>query len=217
MPGLLLSRSPPLSVTSLPSYTAPPLLSRLPLNLLASSTSSRPTNTRKCIVGYTDNHLPAIDETSLALHFALSSFHAVNDQYATLPYTEAFNWDEIQLPLESEREWYIVAFRSVRRQDADTTLLYQADREAHEEAVAAGGLLLYWYGAVNTARHNLATCIWQSRQYAIAANHNPKHALAAKLASATYEVYALERYILRKSKGVTRLVIEPWKGEDIGI
>lgn len=39
---------------------------------------------------------------------------------------------------------YIVAFRSVRRKGADTALLYQADREAHEEAVTAGGLLLYW-------------------------------------------------------------------------
>lgn len=39
---------------------------------------------------------------------------------------------------------YIVAFRSKRRPDANTEWLYAADREAHEEAVTAGGLLLYW-------------------------------------------------------------------------
>jgi hypothetical protein len=27
---------------------------------------------------------------------------------------------------------------------SETAKLYQADREAHEEAVTAGGLLLYW-------------------------------------------------------------------------
>lgn len=78
---------------------------------------------------------------------------------------------------------YIVAFRSTRRKDADADRLYQADRDAHEEAVTAGGLLLYWYGSVNRAGENLATCIWQSRRDAIAANRNPKHAIAARLAS----------------------------------
>ena len=42
---------------------------------------------------------------------------------------------------------YIVAFRSARRKDAPieaTESLYQADRDAHEEAVTAGGLLMYW-------------------------------------------------------------------------
>jgi len=37
-----------------------------------------------------------------------------------------------------EREWYIVAFRSKRRQgftEEERELLYGADREAHEEAI----------------------------------------------------------------------------------
>jgi hypothetical protein len=111
---------------------------------------------------------------------------------------------------------YIVAFRSIRRSDANTEHLYKADREAHEEAVTAGGLILYWYGAVNEAGENLATCIWQSRAHAIAANYNPKHAIAAKLASATYQVYALERYVLRKERGTQKVVVEPWKSGDVG-
>lgn len=110
---------------------------------------------------------------------------------------------------------YIVAFRSVRRQGADTAHLYAADREAHEEAVTAGGLLLYWYGAVNQLGENLATCIWQSRAHALSANRNRKHAIAAKLASAAYETYALERYVLVKERGRLGVYVKPWEGGEV--
>lgn len=32
-----------------------------------------------------------------------------------MSYAEAFNWDELDLPEEDEHEWYVVAFRSIRK------------------------------------------------------------------------------------------------------
>lgn len=111
----------------------PPLLSRLPPALLASpssiptpiaplqSTSTTLIHTYQdnksnesgqvaseedLEVGYTLSHLPAIDEASLALHYALYKFRVLDlEHYATAPYERAFNWQDIHLPLELEREW----------------------------------------------------------------------------------------------------------------
>lgn len=63
---------------------------------------------------------------------------------------------------------------------------------------------------------NLATCIWQSRKHAIAANGRPRHITAMKLAVASYDIYALERYVLRKEKGRLEVTIEPFLGGDVG-
>lgn len=63
---------------------------------------------------------------------------------------------------------------------------------------------------------NLATCIWQSRQHAIAANSRPHHIRAMRLAADAYEVYELERLVLRKTLGSTGVTIEPFSGGDVG-
>lgn len=95
--------------------------------------------------------------------------------------------------------------------------LYSADRLAHEEAVQNGGLIMYWYGVPDPETGlNLATCIWQSRGHAIAANSRPKHAQAAKLAKSSFSVYQLERYVLKKSKGYIALEIQDYKGGEVG-
>jgi hypothetical protein len=107
MPGFHLEQSAPPPVTTLASYFTPPLLSRLPAALLACPDSA-PTpivDASKLQIGWTESHLPEIDEASLALHYALYQFRAVDSSYATLPYTDAFNWSEILLPAEVEREW----------------------------------------------------------------------------------------------------------------
>jgi hypothetical protein len=89
--------------------------------------------------------------------------------------------------------------------------LYAADQKAHEEAVSNGGvrmflgiafsffstshsqLIMYWYGTPHAATGiNMATCVWQSREHAIAANSRPHHIQAMKLAAASYEMYDLE-------------------------
>ena len=111
--------------------------------------------------------------------------------------------------------------------------LYSADRLAHEEAIRNGGvralidrllrahfsiqLILYWYGIPHPeTRMNLATCIWQSRKHAIAANTRPHHINAMKLAADSYEIYALERFILRKLHGEEGITVEPFNGGEVG-
>jgi hypothetical protein len=172
---------------------------------------------------YTNNRLPCLDPVSLNLHRALHAFRNVDDKYAldTKPYEQAFNWDEIatQMHPDDEREWYIVAFRSWRRPDRPgarksavlfakrcllnaSSALYHADREAHEEAVQAGGLIMYWYGEPNEETgNNLATCIWTSNDQARAARTGPKHIEAMKLASKSFDRWQIEQYVLRKVKG----------------
>lgn len=96
-----------------PVLYLPPLLSSLPHHIrvpvLNSSTPPLSTETR----------LPNIDPASLSLHKALHHFRPLNEDYAVTPYAEAFNWNELELPEEEEREWYIVAFRSKRKAGSD--------------------------------------------------------------------------------------------------
>ncbi len=78
-------------------------------------------------------------------------------------------------------------------------------------------LLMYWYGVPDSETGlNLATCIWQSRKHAVAANSRPHHVVAMKLARQSYEIYTLERYILRKVAGQTHVVIEQYDGGEVG-
>ncbi|KIJ49344.1 hypothetical protein M422DRAFT_204535 [Sphaerobolus stellatus SS14] len=165
----------------------------------------------------TETRLPDIDPASLSLHKALHRFRPLDDSYAAKPYAEAFNWGELELPIEEEREWYCVAFRSLRKNGSDGGPLYEADRLAHEEAIRNGGLILYWYGVPSPETGlNLATCIWQSRQHAIAANGRSNHVIAARLAKDAYERYDLERWVLRKEKGEKGVSIESYEGGPVG-
>ncbi|THH27843.1 hypothetical protein EUX98_g6335 [Antrodiella citrinella] len=195
-----------LTAPTAPILYLPPLLSSLPPGLGHVFTSQldaqrRPLNT--------ETRLPDIDPVSLALHKALHHFQPVTPEYSATPYEDAFNWSELHLPEDSEREWYCVVFRSKP--------LYEADRKAHEEAVQNGGLILYWYGIPHPKTGlNLATCIWQSRQHAIAANSRPHHVRAMRLAAASYERYELNRYRLSKVKGETTLRITPFDSGDVG-
>jgi hypothetical protein len=63
---------------------------------------------------------------------------------------------------------------------------------------------------------NLATCIWQSRKHASAANSRPHHIKAMRLAALSYEVYALHRYKLVKAKGERGVTVEAYDGGDVG-
>lgn len=87
----------------------PPLLSRLPTALLATPTfPPTPVSALAAplLVGYTQSHLPSIDPTSLALHYALYWFRVTDlENYARLAYEDAFNWNDLLLPEELEREW----------------------------------------------------------------------------------------------------------------
>ena len=63
---------------------------------------------------------------------------------------------------------------------------------------------------------NLATCIWQSRKHAMAANSRPHHIKAMRLAAEVYDVYDLERHVLRKIQGEEGVTIETFTGGEVG-
>ncbi|EIW83026.1 hypothetical protein CONPUDRAFT_101544 [Coniophora puteana RWD-64-598 SS2] len=187
----------------------PPLLSSLPHALPPIETHDPKLAT--------ETRLPDIDPVSLSLHKALHKFRPIHSDYSLVTYADAFNWNELELPEDEEREWYCVAFRSKRKAGSDSTPLYEADKKAHEEAISNGGLILYWYGVPHAETGmNLATCIWQSRKHARAANSRPHHIRAMRLAANSYEVYQLERYKLTKAKGTRHLAVEPFDGEEVG-
>lgn len=201
-----------LTEPKIPILYLPPLLSSLPSNISKSALQ----NPSLALV--TETRLPDIDPASLSLHKALHRFRPLDAKYAATAYAEAFNWDELSLPEAEERDWYCVVFRSKRKAGSDGDSLYEADKKAHEEAVGNGGLILYWYGIPNQQTGmNLATCIWQSRKHAIAANSRPHHIRAMTLAKESYEVYELERHVLRKVAGQTGVTVHPFVGHgDVG-
>lgn len=82
---------------------------------------------------------------------ALVEMRPLRDDYATAPYAETFNWDEVvdkvrQLAavrglVFKETSWYIVAFRSQYKPTTDHPDLGILDKAAHAEAMASGGFL----------------------------------------------------------------------------
>jgi hypothetical protein len=68
----------------------------------------------------TETRLPDIDPVSLSLHKALHNFRPATQDYAAVPYDEAFNWSELKLPSQEDREWYCVVFRSQRKGGSDS-------------------------------------------------------------------------------------------------
>jgi len=198
------------SVPSEPVLYLPPLLSPLP-----SSIQHKHHAPHELLSDF-ETRLPDIDPASLALHQALHHLRPLDRHYAARQYSDAFNWGQLNLPKDISREWYCVVFRSRRRPDSSSLSLYQADREAHEEAVHNGGLVMYWYGVPDDTGLNLATCIWQSRRHAVNAIGGPKHREAMKQAKDAYEVYELERWVLSTTRGQSGVALAQWAGGDVG-
>jgi hypothetical protein len=104
---------------------------------------------------------------------ALTIFQPIRDDYATADYTESFNFQEVIKTLKSlaqvegytwkKSDFYVVSFRSQLKPDADGERLFELDAFSHQEAMASGGLLKYWYGAKDQDRRNLATCMLLAR------------------------------------------------------
>ena len=76
----------------------------------------------------TSSYLPFRIETfssevaamTMELHKALHRFRPVSDQYASMPFNEAFNWEELELPEEIERDWFAVVIQSKQRDGNNT-------------------------------------------------------------------------------------------------
>lgn len=198
-----------------PILYLPPLISSLPHTYPKHLPAATPSAGKSPLA--TETRLPDIDPASLSLHKALHNFGPITDKYAEVSYADAFNWDELELSEDEEREWYCVAFRSIRKPGSEAGPLYEADKLAHEEAIRNGGLIMYWYGIPDPATgRNLATCIWQSRAHALAANGRPHHIRAMRLAAASYDTYDLERHTLRKARGSRGVSVEPFTGGAVG-
>jgi hypothetical protein len=122
---------------------------------------------------------------------ALAALAPVSDAYATLPISEAFDWRGAAGQLGTG-EWYMVAFRSIRRIDADEERLTEFDERAHVEASTAPGFVHYFKGPAAPDRTCLSFCLWTGRPEARAASGRPSHVEAVSLLDEMYESYMLE-------------------------
>ena len=84
-------------------------------------------------------------------HSPFERLAPVSDRYATLPVAEAFTWDACLADVAPE-EWYMVAFRSIRRPGVDEARLTTYDDFAHAEASVAPGFVHYFKGPTNAGR-----------------------------------------------------------------
>jgi len=79
-----------------PILYLPPLLSSLP----ATYSLTRFEKVLRLPPVITETRLPDIDPASLSLHRALHHFRPWDAHYAEKAYSEAFNWSELELPIE---------------------------------------------------------------------------------------------------------------------
>ncbi|KAI9928769.1 hypothetical protein ASPWEDRAFT_168743 [Aspergillus wentii DTO 134E9] len=141
--------------------------------------------------------LKTLDTPEQLLSKALTILKPVREDYATAPYTEALNWQDVfdflrELSQAEGYQWtrqrfYVVAFRSKLLPDIDSDRLYELDARSHQEATASGGLLRYWFGASDENRQNLATCLWRNRTDARLGGTGPWHQQARAAAREMYE------------------------------
>jgi hypothetical protein len=110
----------------------------------------------------------------------------------------------------SPGEWYLVAFRSVRRVGADEARLTAYDNRAHVEATTSPGFLHYVKGPTATDGSCLSFCLWTTRHAARTAAGRPAHAEAALLVHEIYDNYTLEFLRVRKTHHGAALEFEPF-------
>ena len=139
---------------------------------------------------------------------ALAGLGPVSETYAHLPVEQAFTWSPAaeQMP---PGEWYMVAFRSVRRAGADEGRLGLLDDRAHAEAEHAPGFVHYFKGPTAADGSCLSFCLWTSRATARAAAGRPAHSRAAGMVHEMYEQYRLEFLRVRRETAGA-LLFEPY-------
>ena len=133
----------------------------------------------------------------------------VSDGYAHLPVAVAFEWTDAALAL-GPGEWYLVAFRSCRKADADEARLTEYDDRAHAEAAASPGFVHYQKGPRASDGSCLSFCLWTSRAEARAAAGKPDHVEAVGLIAEMYERYTLEFLRVHGTGGGAPLSFEPY-------
>ena len=138
----------------------------------------------------------------------LQRLEPVSEGYATLPVADAFTWRDASAGL-GDGEWYLVAFRSIRRPDADEARLTHYDELAHQEAAAAPGFVHYFKGPRAADGSCLSFCLWETRADARAAARGPLHVQAVRLIDEMYESYTLEFLRVTRTDGGP-LAFEPY-------
>jgi hypothetical protein len=124
----------------------------------------------------------------------------VSESYATLPVADAFNWQDASTEL-GDGDWYLVAFRSIRRPGADEERLTLFDELAHQEAATSPGFVHYFKGPQASDGSCLSFCLWTSRAEARAASGRPDHVRAVSLIDEMYESYTLEFQRVTRTAG----------------
>ncbi|MEA2518555.1 MAG: hypothetical protein QOF49_635 [Chloroflexota bacterium] len=131
---------------------------------------------------------------------ALPHLVPVGPDYASMPVADAFNWQEAAAELGAG-DWYLVAFRSIRKATADEARLNEFDERAHVEAAAAPGFIHYFKGPAALDGSCLSFCLWQTRADARAAAGRPDHVRAVSLIAEMYESYTLEFHRVARASG----------------
>ena len=140
---------------------------------------------------------------------AFEGFAPVSEGYATLPVSQAFDWTAAAGELGAG-EWYLVAFRSIRRAEADEARLTEFDDRAHAEAASSPGYVHYFKGPRASDGSCLSFCLWESRALARAAAGRPAHVEAVGLLHEMYEHYTLEFLRVTGRGAGAPLVFEPY-------
>ena len=122
---------------------------------------------------------------------------------------EAFTWDAC-LEDVGPGEWYMVAFRSIRRSGVDEARLTAYDDWAHAEAMVAPGFVHYFKGPASGDGRGMSFCLWDSRAEARAAAGRPHHVEAAALTHESYVEYSLEFHRVRRFDGDRGFAFEPY-------
>jgi hypothetical protein len=144
----------------------------------------------------------------------LEALAPVSASYASLPVAQAFAWEASSAEL-GVGEWYLVAFRSIRRDDADEARLAALDDAAHHEAANAQGFVHYFKGPKADDGSCLSFCLWDSRADARAAAGLPAHLEAVMVLDEMYASYTLEfQRVSRDSLGAP-LVFEPYDRQPV--
>jgi len=141
---------------------------------------------------------------------AFDGLRPLDDSYAARPVSEAFDWSSVASALPVGAEWYLVAFRSIRRPGCDEARLCDFDERAHLEAEAAPGFVHYFKGPRAADGSCLSFCLWDSRAHARAAAAGPNHRAAVELLHEMYSAYTLEFARVTHPQGSAALRFEPY-------
>ena len=123
---------------------------------------------------------------------------ALTPDYMLVPIEEGFNWTDYFADVDTG-QWYLVAFRSKHRADADEELLTWLDDRASAAARETPGFLFYFIGVPKPTGECLSFCLWDSQANARAGSARSEHREAVERGMQSFEYYTLERHIIQKT------------------